>query len=84
MSHTNWEIGDRPNCLVHPQWLVPIENSKFAPLEGTWNQLLGTAKQKQQLGLSPWRRTPPRMEPDKGGAIQRIWIFTARRRWSPI
>ena len=72
MSHTNWEVGDGPNHLVYPQWMVPLENSRWAPLEGAWYQYSGTPKIKQQLNLSPWKRTPPRMPPEKGGPTEQL------------
>ena len=28
----SWEISDGPNFLVYPKWVVPIDNSRWAPL----------------------------------------------------
>ncbi|HVX47034.1 MAG TPA: ABC transporter substrate-binding protein [Mycobacteriales bacterium] len=63
MSHSNWGVGDGPNCLVYPQWIVPLEPSRWAPLEGNWNLLTGTSKQKSEANLKPIDRHPPRMPP---------------------
>jgi peptide/nickel transport system substrate-binding protein len=73
MVHTNWEVGDGPNHLVYPQWFVPIESSRWAPLEGAYYNAIGTPKATQQQNVSPWKRNPPRLEPDKGGPIDRMW-----------
>jgi peptide/nickel transport system substrate-binding protein len=73
MSHTNWEVGDGPNHLVYPQWLVPIENTRWAPLEGQFYAVLGTPAEHQELNVNPWKRNPPRMQPDPAGPIAAIW-----------
>lgn len=72
MSHTNWEVGDGPNCLVYPQWMAPLEYSRWAPLEGAWYQVTGTPKQHQELNVNPWKRHPPRMPPEKGGPTAKL------------
>jgi len=73
MAHSNWEVGDGPNHLLYPQWLVPLEYTRWAPLEGQWYQQLGTNTNKTELSKSPWDRHPPWMEPDKNGPIQKLW-----------
>jgi peptide/nickel transport system substrate-binding protein len=80
MIHSNWEVGDGPNHLVYPQWLVPLEFTRWAPLEGQWYQQLGTDTNSKQLDKSPWDRNPPRMEPEKDGPIQKLWdIYNASK-----
>lgn len=73
MIRSGWEVGDGPNHLVFPQWLVPIEPERWAPLEGQWYNLRGTPQAKEQLDLEPFKRTPPRMEPEADGPIAQIW-----------
>jgi peptide/nickel transport system substrate-binding protein len=79
MSTTAWEVGDGPNHLVYPQWLVPIEWQRWAPLQGTFYSLRGTPKVSDKLeeltekDKNPWERTPPRLEPEKGGPIEKLW-----------
>jgi len=73
MAHSNWEVGARPNHLLYPQWLVPLEYTRWAPLEGQWYQQLGTNTNKTELNKSPWDRHPPRMEPDPNGPIKKLW-----------
>ncbi|HEY9291871.1 MAG TPA: ABC transporter substrate-binding protein [Microlunatus sp.] len=73
MAHSNWEVGDGPNHLVYPQWLVPIEYTRYCPLEGQWYQQLGTKTAGTELDLNPWKRHPPRMEPEKDGPVQKLW-----------
>ncbi|MCL5947285.1 MAG: ABC transporter substrate-binding protein [Chloroflexi bacterium] len=79
----NWEVGDGPNCLVYPQWLVPLENARWAPMEGVWNNLIGTPQENQQLNVDPYKRTPPRMAPEKGGPIEKIWQFYLQTQTEP-
>ena len=73
MCHSAWEVGDGPNHLVYPQWLVPLEETRWAPLEGQWYKQLGTDTNGKQLDKSPWDRNPPRMEPEKDGPIKKLW-----------
>ncbi len=73
MTNTNWETGDGPNCLVYPQWMVPIESSRWAPLQGEFYNVRGTPAEKQEQDVDPYKRTPPRMAPEPGGPIDRLW-----------
>lgn len=80
MGHSNWEVGDGPNHLVYPQWLVPLEYTRWAPLQGQWYQQLGTDTNSKQLDKDPWERNPPRMKPDADGPIQKMWdIYDASK-----
>ena len=66
LSNAEWGVGDGPNHLVYPQWLVPIEQERWAPLTGTFYKLRGTDKVSAELeeiaqpDLDPYERTPPR------------------------
>ncbi|WP_020578639.1 ABC transporter substrate-binding protein [Actinopolymorpha alba] len=73
MTHTTWETGDGPNCLVYPQWMVPIESSRWAPLQGEFYNVRGTPKEKAEKNVDPYKRTPPRMEPVPDGPVERLW-----------
>jgi peptide/nickel transport system substrate-binding protein len=83
MSHTNWGVGDGPNHLVYPQWFVPIEFQRWAPLEGEFYALRGTSKENQQKNVDPWKRTPPRLEPDPKGPIQKMWDLYDKTKVEP-
>lgn len=58
--HTNWEVGDGPDHLLYPSWMVPNEPDRWAPLCGNRLMLVGTPKEDTELDKSPWDRTPPR------------------------
>jgi peptide/nickel transport system substrate-binding protein len=73
MSKTAWEVGDGPNHLVYPQWMVPIEPDRWAPLQGQWYNVKGTEKEGTELDVDPYQRKPARVEPDKGGPVEKIW-----------
>jgi peptide/nickel transport system substrate-binding protein len=73
MVHTNWEASDGPNCLVNPTWLVPIENARWAPLEGEYYAVRGTAAEHTEKDVNPWKRNPPRLAPDANGPIAKLW-----------
>jgi peptide/nickel transport system substrate-binding protein len=73
LTTTAWEVGDGPNHLVYPQWLVPLERQRWAPLEGTFYAVRGTPKEREELDVDPYKRTPPRMAPEAGGPIDRLW-----------
>ncbi len=70
--HNSWEIGDGPNHLVFPQWLVPMDLSRWAPLNGSWYAVQGTAKEGTELDKDPRDRNPPREKPAPGGPIDRL------------
>jgi peptide/nickel transport system substrate-binding protein len=72
MAHTNWECSDAPNNLVRAPWLVPLEPSRWAPLEGAYYTTIGTPAENAQEHVDPWKRTPPRIKPDPGGPIEQL------------
>lgn len=44
MAQTNWEASNVASILVQPFWLLPIENQRWAPLEGEYYALQGTSQ----------------------------------------
>jgi peptide/nickel transport system substrate-binding protein len=73
MSNCAWEVGDGPNHLVYPQWLVPIFNQRWAPLQGRMYSVRGTELEGTELDVNPWERQPPRLEPEPGGPVEQLW-----------
>jgi peptide/nickel transport system substrate-binding protein len=72
---TNWEVGDGPNHLVFPSWVVADERERWAPLHGQGYTRRGTAAETEELDVNPWERNPPRInkgEPDYMPAIAQI------------
>ncbi len=72
MSTTAWEVGDN-SPLIYPGWVVPVESGHWAPLEGQMFSLRGTPQEKQELNKDPYKRTPPRIAPEKGSPTARLW-----------
>ena len=58
--HTNWEVGDGPDHLLYPSWIVPNEPARWAPLCGNRLVYKGTEREDTELDKSPWDRQPPR------------------------
>lgn len=58
--HTNWEIGDGPDHMLYPSWVVPNENERWAPLCGNLYRNLGTTSENTETDKAPWDRQPPR------------------------
>lgn len=58
--HTNWEVGDGPDHLLYPSWVVPNEPDRWAPLCGRLLQYEGTSSETTEADKSPWDRQPPR------------------------
>jgi peptide/nickel transport system substrate-binding protein len=83
LTRSNWEVGDGPNHLVYPQWLVPIERQRWAPLNGNWYAVRGTPKETQELEKSPFEREPPREAPDAGDPVDRLWQFYDQTKVEP-
>jgi len=73
MGHTNWEISNVGISLIQPMWLVPIEPTRWAPLEGQWWSLEGTGTNEKETNVDPWKRHPPRVEPEKNGPVAKLW-----------
>ncbi|MGC9522016.1 MAG: ABC transporter substrate-binding protein [Anaerolineae bacterium] len=72
--HTNWEVGDGPDHLLYPSWIVPNEPGRWAPLCG--NRLLykGTEREDTEGEKSPWDRQPPRFNSDEVDLIgEAVW-----------
>lgn len=75
-----WGLGDGPNFLVFPNWVVPIDNNRWAPLYGAWYKVIGTDKEGTELDADPLDRNPPREEPDEGDPAWRLWeLYDAAR-----
>jgi peptide/nickel transport system substrate-binding protein len=74
--HTNWEVGDGPDHLLYPSWVVPNEPDRWAPLCGRKLQFEGTAQESSEADVSPWDRQPPRFNSNdaayKGTPIEKI------------
>jgi peptide/nickel transport system substrate-binding protein len=61
---TNWEVGDGPDHLLYPSWVVPDEAERWAPLTGQMRLVAGTEKATTEADVSPWDRQPPRFNAD--------------------
>jgi peptide/nickel transport system substrate-binding protein len=83
MSHTNWEVSNGATCLISPMWLVPIESSRWAPLEGSYYSVIGTPEEHTEKNVNPWKRHPPRLEPEAGGPIAALWKLYAKTKREP-
>jgi peptide/nickel transport system substrate-binding protein len=74
--HTDWEVGDGPDHLLYPSWVVPNEADRWAPLCGRKLQFEGTSQESSEADKSPWDRTPPRFNSNdpqyKGSVIEKI------------
>lgn len=69
---TAWEVGDGPNHLVYPSWVVADEHDRWAPLHGKGYTLRGTASEKEELDVSPWERNPQRINDTDADAIPAV------------
>jgi len=83
MSHTNWENSNGTSILVIPNWLLPVTNGYWAPLEGSWFSYTGTDTIKKELSVDPIKRHPPRMKPDKGGPVEKLTSLYQGARVNP-
>lgn len=72
--HSNWEVGDGPDHLVYPSWMVPNEPARWAPLCGRRLELLGTVQAEQEQEKDPWDRQPARFNSDERDLIgEPVW-----------
>lgn len=80
MTRTDWECAGAPGLLLAVAWLMPVEPSRWAPLEGQYYQLQGTAQANSDKNVDPHKRTPPRIAPEPGGPVDRMWKLYSRAR----
>ena len=79
MSTTAWETSTL-TFGADMLWLMPMEPSRWAPLQGQFYTVRGTPTEKQQLNVDPYKRTPPRMEPEPDGPVDRLWKLADKAR----
>ncbi len=79
----SWEIGGVPNFILFPQFLVPVDGTRWAPLNGAWYSVQGTAKAETELGKTARDRTPPRERPEAGGVVERLQALYDQARVEP-
>ena len=82
-TQTAWEVGNGPDHLAQAAWLVPIEPTRWAPLEGQFFNVRGTPAETAQRDVDPFERTPPRMEPDPDGPIAAMWKLYDQSKLEP-
>lgn len=78
MGHSNWEVGDGPSIVTGPWWVVPIEPARWAPLQGQMYSSKGTPQYTSESNVDPWKRKPPRIMPEKGGPVEKLWELFAK------
>ena len=74
MTHTDWGVGDGPNHLVYPQWVRaarvdPLVSAGRCHVQHPRHEAAYTS----EADVDPWKRHPPRVMPEKGGAIEKLW-----------
>jgi len=71
-----WEVGDGPDHLVYPSWVVPDETERWAPLCGEMRIVKGTDLENSEADKSPWDRQPPRFNVNdpqyKGTPVEKL------------
>jgi peptide/nickel transport system substrate-binding protein len=83
MANCTWGIGDGPNCLLYPQWLLPMEPTRWAPLQGAMYMAKGTKEYTTEQDVDPWKRHPPRRMPEKGGVVEKLWDIYEKTKTEP-
>jgi peptide/nickel transport system substrate-binding protein len=78
-----WEVSSGPDHLAQAAWMLPLEPSRWAPLEGQFYNLRGTPQEKEELDIDPFKRTPPRMEPEPDGPIAALWKLYDQSKLEP-
>lgn len=68
----SWEVGDGPDHVVFPDWLVPLNWERWAPLYGNWYAVRGTSMEGTELDKASRDRSPPREEPPAGSPYARL------------
>ncbi|GAA5022286.1 ABC transporter substrate-binding protein [Actinopolymorpha pittospori] len=72
MTTTAWECSTM-SVAADMIWLMPMEPSRWAPLQGQFYAVRGTPDESREKDVDPYKRTPPRAEPEPGGPVERLW-----------
>jgi peptide/nickel transport system substrate-binding protein len=83
MSTSDWENSASIDHLTQAAWIIPIEPSRWAPLEGQFYAVRGTSKENAEKDVDPYKRKPPRMAPEAGGPVDRLWKLYDQARVEP-
>jgi peptide/nickel transport system substrate-binding protein len=86
MSTTAWEMGGGIHeILVEPQVLVPLQgfSAWWAPLHANFHAVWNTPGAAKLRGIDPYERTPPSVEPEPGGPIERLWQLYDQAKTEP-
>jgi peptide/nickel transport system substrate-binding protein len=71
-----WEVGDGPDHMLYPSWVVPDEFERWAPLCGQLRIVKDTPLETSEADKSPWDRTPARFNKEdpqyKGSAVEKL------------
>ena len=75
MTNSNWEVGDGPNHLVYPQWLVPLEYDPLGAAEGpVVRSCAARTQENQQLDRRPVGAQPAADGArDRATRSQKLW-----------
>ncbi|MFW6410043.1 MAG: ABC transporter substrate-binding protein, partial [Halanaerobiales bacterium] len=68
----SWEVGDGPNHLLFPQWLVPIFQDRWAPLYGNWYRIQGTSDEGVDADEEPRDRSPAWKTPEEDSPVREL------------
>ncbi|SDS21425.1 ABC transporter substrate-binding protein [Actinopolymorpha singaporensis] len=81
MSNTAWEIGGG-GIMSWPSWVIPTIPDTWAPLHGQAYIMRGTdpAALRKERDVSPWKRHPPWVLPEKGSPVGRLWSLYDKAR----
>ncbi|MFW6271148.1 MAG: ABC transporter substrate-binding protein [Bacillota bacterium] len=76
-------LGDGPNHLVFPQWLVPIDQFRWAPLYGNYYRTKGTSEEELDVDKDPRERNPMWDEPEEDGFVDTLQKLYDEARFLP-
>lgn len=81
MSNTAWEIGGG-GIMSWPSWVIPTIPDTWAPLHGQAYIMRSgdPAALRKERDVSPWKRHPPWVLPEKGGPVERLWNLYGQAR----
>ena len=83
MTNTAWETGDGPNCLVYPQCWSPSSRRAGPLFRGSTTVSGAPRKEDSEKNKDPYKRTPPRMEPEPGGPVEQLWKLYDKSKVEP-
>lgn len=68
----SWEASDGSSIVGQPEWMVPVEAARWAPLYGQWFSIRKQDTVDEQKDIDPYEREPAHKEPEEDSSVYKL------------